>query len=234
MTCGFLNSAGTDLDSLFYANNGNAGAIGFQCSNGQDLGNRFTNANTLGYAVGYQNSAGTDIGYLRGAGSPPVFTAYNATLNNLYNLKTSCSHIIFSHKQRYIRGYLYVTGSCSGFGNNAPTWQVCICHYHTEQNDVHNYRLAVQADSTANIQPSSCLLDLHDSPLSLATNTESPWQTVKNDAGGASRAMNVAFGLYSINSKGDYSIGDCIRVYQRFYNSIGSTPWVQNSFNLGS
>ena len=56
MTCGFLNSAGTDLDSLFYTNNGNAGAIGFQCSNGQDLGNRFTNVNTLGYAVGSKSN----------------------------------------------------------------------------------------------------------------------------------------------------------------------------------
>ena len=66
MTCGYMNSAGTDLDSIFAVKNSNAGALGFQCSNGQDLGNRFTNANTLGYAVGYQNSAGTDIGYLRG------------------------------------------------------------------------------------------------------------------------------------------------------------------------
>lgn len=125
MTCGFMNSAGTDLDSLFLINNSNGGALGFQCSNGQDLGNRFSASSKLNYAVGFQNSAGTDIGYLRGAGSTPVFTAYNATLNNLYNSgKTSCSHgsgeDSYSHKQRYMRGYLYVTGSCSGFGNVAP------------------------------------------------------------------------------------------------------------------
>ena len=66
MTCGFMNSAGTDLDSIFAVKNSNAGVLGFQCSNGQDLGNRYSNLNTLGYAVGFQNSAGTDIGYLRG------------------------------------------------------------------------------------------------------------------------------------------------------------------------
>ena len=66
MTCGFMNSAGTDLDSIFAVKNSNAGALGFQCSNGQDLGNRYSNLNTLGHAVGFQNSAGTDIGYLRG------------------------------------------------------------------------------------------------------------------------------------------------------------------------
>lgn len=70
MTCGYQNSAGTDLDNLFYINNGNAGALGFQVSNGQDLGNRYTNGSTLGYSVGYQNSAGTDLGYLRGNFNP--------------------------------------------------------------------------------------------------------------------------------------------------------------------
>lgn len=237
MTCGFMNSAGTDLDSLFLINNSNGGALGFQCSNGQDLGNRFSASSKLNYAVGFQNSAGTDIGYLRGAGSTPVFTAYNATLNNLYNSgKTSCNHgsgeDSYSHKQRYMRGYLYVTGSCSGFGNVAPTWQVCICHYHTENGYEHEYRLAVQADSTANIAPSPCLD--YAPHLYLTPNTESPWQTVKNNASGASRAMNVAFGLYSNDGRGSNSYGECIRVYQRFYNSIGSTPWVQNSFGLGS
>lgn len=72
MTCGFRNSAGTDLDSLFYINNGNAGALGFRCSNGQDLGNRYTNSATLGYSVGFRNSAGTDLGLLRGSVASPT------------------------------------------------------------------------------------------------------------------------------------------------------------------
>ncbi len=48
MTCGYQNSAGTDLDSLFYISNGNAGPVGFQSSNGQDLGNRYSNLVLLG------------------------------------------------------------------------------------------------------------------------------------------------------------------------------------------
>lgn len=236
MTCGFMNSAGTDLDSLFLVNNSNAGALGFQCSNAQDLGNRFSSANKLGYSVGYQNSAGTDIGNLRGAGGVLVFSAYNATLNNLYNSgKSACTHgsgeDAWSHKQRYMRGYLYVTGSCTGYGNQAPTWQVCLCHYHTENGYTHYYRFAVVADSTGVVTPSPCLAT---NPLTLAANTESGWITVKNNASGASRAMNVAFGLYSNDGRGGNSYGECVRVYQRFYNSCGTTPWVSNSFNLGS
>lgn len=236
MTCGFQNSAGTDLDNLFYTDNGNAGAVGFQISTGQDLGNRYTNANTLGYAVGFQNSAGTDLGYLRGNAGTPVFSAYNATMNSLYNSgKTSCSHGSgegsYSHPQRYMRGYLYVTGSCTGFGSLAPTWQVCICHYHTETGYNHMYRFAAYADSTTNFNPGSCL---NSNPARLNPNVESPWITVKNDASGASRSMNVSFGLYSNDGNGGNSYGECVRVYQRFYNSIGSTPWVSNSFNLGS
>lgn len=64
MTCGYQNSAGTDLDNIFAVTNSNAGALGFQCSNDQDLGNRYPSG-SLGYSVGFQNSAGTDIGYLR-------------------------------------------------------------------------------------------------------------------------------------------------------------------------
>ena len=79
MASGFLNSAGTDLDSLFYTDNGNAGAIGFRVSGGQDLGDRYTDASTLGYNVGYKNSAGTDLGYLRGKLVKPSITVNVST-----------------------------------------------------------------------------------------------------------------------------------------------------------
>lgn len=83
MTCNFKNSAGTDLDNLFYANYGNAGALGFKCSDGNDLGNRYISG-SLGYNVGYKNSAGTDIGYLRGNLVAP---SGSATLNTTYTKK---------------------------------------------------------------------------------------------------------------------------------------------------
>jgi len=80
MTCNYKNSAGTDLDSLFYTNNGNAGAIGFTVSNGQDLGNRYTNASKLNQTIGYKNSAGTDIGYLRGNIAAPTISGLGISL----------------------------------------------------------------------------------------------------------------------------------------------------------
>lgn len=85
MTSNFLNSAGTDLDDVFYVNNSNAGALGFQLSNGQDLGNRYPSG-SLGYNVGYKNSAGTDIGYLRCKLVAPTASINVSTSNvNLYN-----------------------------------------------------------------------------------------------------------------------------------------------------
>ena len=75
MACGYLNSAGTDLDSLFFVDNSNAGAIGFTTSVSQDLGNRFNAQVTLGTNIGYKNSAGTDIGYLRGKLVAPAGSA---------------------------------------------------------------------------------------------------------------------------------------------------------------
>lgn len=64
MTSGFRFN-GTDLDNLFYTDNGNAGALGFKVNGGTDLGNRYTNASTLNSAVGFRYQ-GKDIGYLRG------------------------------------------------------------------------------------------------------------------------------------------------------------------------
>lgn len=81
MTCNFRNSAGTDLDSLFTVNNGNAGAIGFKISDGTDLGNRFASG-SLGYNVGYKNSAGTDIGYLRGKVVAPSISGLSVSFIN--------------------------------------------------------------------------------------------------------------------------------------------------------
>lgn len=66
----YQNSAGTDLDNLFYTSNSNAGSLGYLDTNSVDLGNKYTNANTLGYATGYQNNSGTDIGYSRGNFNP--------------------------------------------------------------------------------------------------------------------------------------------------------------------
>lgn len=100
MTCGYRNSAGTDLDSLFLVNNSNAGALGFITGGGQDLGNRFATG-SLGYNVGYKNSAGTDIGYLR-SNTPP------------YTHVLTVGHLAGSKKDLY--GYI----SNDGVGGISP------------------------------------------------------------------------------------------------------------------
>lgn len=70
MTCGFRNSAGTDLENVFYSDYRNAGSLGFRKSDGFDLGNQFCASTVLGYSVGYKSSSGTDLGFLRGAVDP--------------------------------------------------------------------------------------------------------------------------------------------------------------------
>ena len=89
MASGYKNSAGTDLDSIFYTSNGNAGALGFLNSSSKDLGNLYTSKNTYGTTVGYKNSAGTDIGNLRGvlvapAGSITATAGTNTRSNKSY------------------------------------------------------------------------------------------------------------------------------------------------------
>lgn len=111
MTCGYQNSAGTDLDNLFYINNGNAGALGFQISNGQDLGNRYTNGSTLGYSVGYKNSAGTDLGYLRGNITIPTLSS-NTLTNTVSSTTTFNSCLSCSYSEDYI--HVYSSGCHTG------------------------------------------------------------------------------------------------------------------------
>ena len=80
MASNYKNSAGTDLDNLFYIDNRNSGALGFRISDGTDLGNRYTSMSTLGYSLGFLNSAGTDIGYLRGKLLPPASASNSVSL----------------------------------------------------------------------------------------------------------------------------------------------------------
>lgn len=80
MASNYKNSAGTDLDNLFYIDNGNSGALGFRIPDGTDLGNRYTSMSTLGYSLGFLNSAGTDIGYLRGKLLPPASASNSVSL----------------------------------------------------------------------------------------------------------------------------------------------------------
>lgn len=119
MSVNFFNSAGTDLDNLFYTNNGNAGAVGFIETSGQDLGNRYTNASTLGYAVGLVNSAGTDLGYLRG-------NYVAASMQDRYdNLTTYYNEEIegFDTYSRNAYGFLNV--GCTAYGTGC-SWALAI------------------------------------------------------------------------------------------------------------
>ena len=84
MTANYKNSAGTDLDNLFYTNNGNAGPVGYLVANGQDLGNRYVSG-SLGYNVGYKNAAGTDLGFIRGNLVAPTATATSTLTNNSHS-----------------------------------------------------------------------------------------------------------------------------------------------------
>lgn len=88
MASNYRTSAGTDLDSVFYINNSNAGAIGFKVAEGQDLGNRYVSG-SLGYNVGLKNSAGTDLGYLRGGMIAPTGSAA-VTATNSKVVLTDC------------------------------------------------------------------------------------------------------------------------------------------------
>lgn len=135
MTCGYLNSAGTDLDNIFAVTNSNAGALGFRCSNDQDLGNRYPSG-SLGYSVGFLNSAGTDIGYLRcktqtvNASIPCVMAMMQASLTTQYLTMYSRSNAGLD-ECFYIEGYPifeiseYIEGIVMNSGSMTLSARLC-------------------------------------------------------------------------------------------------------------
>lgn len=229
MTCGFMNSAGTDLDSLFYTNNGNAGAVGFQCSNGQDLGNRYTNANTLGYAVGYQNSAGTDLGNLRGNCPPASMSGqwcnWNAYSNKAFDFDSTYGEQTYRDYQWVTWGYINVGSVCSSSG----TWQLAfaiLCGNNGNYQPKHTW-FKWQDNSTANMGMNG----MSGTEVKLNANSESGWTWVYNGATGTNPSRNFAITMYHYDnnrsSKGR-TLG--LRVYQRFGNSAGWTGWWNKDF----
>lgn len=236
MTCGFMNSAGTDLDSLFLINNSNGGALGFQCSNGQDLGNRFSASSKLNYAVGFQNSAGTDIGYLRGNQGAPAWTRYTASLGHQQSDRgASCSidhgdsESSYYHTVRYFQGWFNVQGSCTGLGTAGVNWQVCATIWHNEGNYTHRYQHSYVDNSTdfnyaKNKQGIWC--PYSNLGYGLAPNTESGWVTLFNAGTGTSCSRNFAYCICGGDGSGGRPWNNHFRVYQRFYNGIGSTNWI--------
>ncbi len=89
MAVNFFDSAGSDLDNLFSANNSNAGALGYLTSGNQDLGNRYIKG-SLNRTIGYYNSAGTDIGYSRGKIVAPTATTSIAVQH--YSDQGNCTY----------------------------------------------------------------------------------------------------------------------------------------------
>jgi hypothetical protein len=251
MSVNFFNSAGTDLDSLFYVNNGNAGGIGFINAFGQDLGNRYTNASTLGYAVGYKNSAGTDLGYLRGNAVPPQIQNNWANYidrgsENFYLGKYDDAEVFFNATGKYFHSRagnfcLNIGCDCTGTGQKYWECKICLitggravvpfadglaekaglCSYFAWWDNHSQVQKVTGWDGSSG----------HFENLSIGANSESGQFTVYKGLtdNHPARNIQVHFGanLPKDSTKSiDWSLG--IRVYQRVWSNLGDTGWRRN------
>lgn len=233
MTSGYFNSAGTDLDNLFYTNNGNAGAVGFVEASGQDLGNRYTTASTLGYAVGLVNSAGTDLGYLRGSAVPPGVNSYWANIGQLYvNNNYRVDNFTQDDSQNYIdtghfrRLSAYINAGITGRGTGGLTYQLCAAAISGAK--ALTVSFALWDNDTA-------MHETYESPTAKATkftlnaNSESTWLTSFTGGCDTTPSRNFSilmYGFYSDRARENTSVPLGIRIYQRIYSSIGDSGWV--------
>lgn len=234
MTVGFCNAAGTDLDSLFYTDNSNAGAVGFLEPAGQDLGNRYTTASTLGYAVGLVNSAGTDLGYLRGSAVPPGVNSYWANIGQLYvNNNYHIDNLTEDDNQNYIdtdhfrRVSAYINAGITGRGTGDLTYQLCAAAISGAKALTVSFALWDNDMAKHEDFKSPTVIA---SGFTLNANSESTWLTSFTGSCNTTPSRN-----FSIQMTGSYSdrVGSentsvplGIRIYQRIYSSIGDSGWV--------
>lgn len=231
MSVNYFNSAGTDLDNLFYTNNGNAGAVGFIEASGQDLGNRYTNASTLGYAVGLVDSAGTDLGYLRGSAVPPGVNWYWASVSQLY-VNNTYSVDNFTQDDEYIdtehrrEVSAYINAGINGRGTGDLTYQLCAAAISGAK--ALTVSFALWDNDTAKHED-------FKSPTAIArgftlnANSESTWLTCFTGSCNTTPSRNFSIqmtGSYSNSAQGNLAVPLGIRIYQRIYSSAGDSGWV--------
>lgn len=264
MASNFLNSAGTDLDNVFFINNSNAGALGFQVSNGQDLGNRYPSG-SMGYNVGYQNNAGTDIGYLRSDCFVPVYTSHNVSGANTYSGKDgSCGYektcydsddgyydCTSGYRTRHNKGYVTVNGACSA-GRRDVSWEIHVYYRHDESGYSPHYLTWNMWGNTTNIpsapypHPQKYGCGIYspyavkdDSSYNVATahagqDSNKAYVILSNSSGSQSRSFTFSYYLAIQDRDGRNGNGNqWLRIYQRFYNHLGSSPWVYDDFYMG-
>lgn len=225
MTCGYLNSAGTDLDNIFKVSNTNVGALGFIASDGKDLGNRFTGETKLGYAVGYVNNAGTDIGYLRGAANAPSVSSHSLAYTQL---QTG-----WGGDWRHIAGYFTLKGAVSNAGPVGLTLEVQVAFYLPNYNHHYNLGWVWQGDTTANLYSTSVNGNLY-----AGTGVESNRTTIYTSNVGSSFTKNFACHVaFETDGHGDTEPAQKLVFYYRFYNSFGGNAdsnWIRKEIRIGN
>lgn len=238
MSVNYFNSAGTDLDNLFYTNNGNAGAVGFIEASGQDLGNRYTNASTLGYNVGFVNSAGTDLGYLRGNYAAASMQDRFDNLTTYYNKEI----YIDTYYRRYAYGFLNV--GCTAYGTGC-SWALAIQVLNGDTGKSTQGDIGYLDSSTA---------DLRDTRSRTQTGFWGPWNKFgeMTKLGGmlppnsATNSLTIYSGVcdahpsrvFAISLSATYGGGDDdtagvsvgLRVLQRVWNDAADTGWQARDF----
>lgn len=237
MSVNYFNSAGTDLDNLFYTNNGNAGAVGFIEASGQDLGNRYTNASTLGFNVGFVNSAGTDLGYLRG-------NYVAASMQDRYdNLTTYSSEEIYLSKyhRRYAYGFLNV--GCTAYGTGC-SWALAIQALNGNTGRSSQGFIGYLDNSTENLKnterftqtgfwgPQSTYGTATKLGGMLSPNSATNSLTIYSGVCDAHPSRVFAIKLFARYGEGDYTAGVSVglRVLQRVWNDAADTGWQARDF----
>ncbi len=244
MSVNFFNSAGTDLDNLFYTNNGNAGAVGFIEASGQDLGNRYTNASTLGYAVGLVNSAGTDLGYLRGNYAAASMQDRYDNLTTYYNEETGTADGFGTWYSREAYGFLNV--GCTAYGTGC-SWALAIqaLNGNTGKSTQGSIgRIEYLDNSTADLRNTSSRTqagfwapwneaDGHTKlGGSLSPNSATDSLTIYSGVCDAHPSRVFAIELYATYAGDVYAAGVSVgvRVLQRVWNDAADTGWQARDF----
>ncbi len=249
MSVNYFNSAGTDLDNLFYTNNGNAGAVGFIEASGQDLGNRYTNASTLGYNVGFVNSAGTDLGYLRGNYAAASMQDRYDNLTTYYNEEIGIAEYTQDDAQNYIgtwyrrEAYGFLNVGCTAYGTGC-SWALAIQALNGNTGKSTQGDIGYLDSSTANLKNTKSRTQTGFwAPWNkegsatklggmLSPNSATDSLTIYSGGCDAHPSRVFAIALYARYGSDVYAAGVSVglRVLQRVWNDAADTGWQARDF----
>ena len=241
---GFRQSDGVDLGNKYTAKSTLGYSVGYRNTAGTDLG--YLRGNAFAPIPSTGTSLPSSIWIKHEELYDKARCPYEYEDNEGSTVTGTAS--VWNHTST---GIVTVSPSCVASGGELHL-EIYACYMHQEQGHKHNWRIRVTMNAYPDSEKYGCAspgMMCETPPIrtdngqiiarteneiyeggQLPINVEGPWMPVFNGVVNTSPTVRFAYFLYSNDGSGGKSYSDQLRVYSRFYNVMGPSPWMSNTF----